>query len=272
MGKEKEFAEFEETSRKVRKTILDLIYNAKCPHIGSALSTVEGLVALYFKYLKNTPENPQNENRDRFILSKGHACPALYAVLFKRGYISNKYLDGFAKNGGTLELHPKRDLSRGIELSTGSLGHGLSIGAGMALCCKNDGKAYRAYVMLSDGDMNEGSTWEAVMFASQHKLANLVAIVDYNRIQAMGPTENIIDLDPLIDKWRAFGWNAVEVDGHDFEPIFGALESLSSEKPNVIIMRTVKGKGISFMENTTMWHYRSPDDEEYKLALKELSK
>ncbi len=259
-------------SKKIRKSILDLIYKTKSPHIGPSFSIVEILVALYFKVLNVSPDNASNHNRDRFILSKGHACPALYAVLAERGFISKDDLDGFATNDGILEQHPNIDLDKGIEVSTGSLGHGLSIGTGMALAGKVDKKQYRVYVLLSDGELNEGSVWEAIMFAGHHKLSNLIAFVDYNKIQALGCTRDIIDLEPLGEKWRSFGWNVQEIDGHNFEQIFTALNSLSPEKPNVILLHTVKGNGVLFMENNLLWHYRAPDDKEYKLALKELSK
>ena len=259
-------------SKKIRKSILNLIYNTKSPHIGPSFSVVEILVSLYFKTLRVFPENPFNPDRDRFILSKGHACPALYAVLAERSFIGEDDLEGFAVNNGILEQHPNIDLNKGIEVSTGSLGHGLSIGTGMALAGKVDKKQYRVYVLLSDGELNEGSVWEAIMFAGHHKLSNLIAFVDYNKIQALGCTRDIIDLEPLGEKWKSFGWNVQEIDGHNFEQIFTALNSLSLEKPNVILLHTVKGKGVSFMENNLLWHYRAPDDKEYKLALKELMK
>jgi transketolase len=262
---------YEEISRKVRKVVLDIIYKSKSPHIGSSFSIAEILVALYYKVLNISPDDTHNPDRDRFILSKGHACPTLYAVLAERGFLSNDDLKGFAVNGGTLEQHPSMDLSRGIEVSTGSLGHGLSIGAGMALAGLNDSKRYEVYVILGCGELNEGSVWEAIMFAGQHRLNNLVALVDYNKIQAMGHTRDIIDLEPLGEKWKSFGWDVQEIDGHNFEQIFKSLNSLSSEKPNVIILHTIKGKGVSFMEDRLLWHYRTPDDKEYKLALRELS-
>lgn len=262
---------YEFLSKRIRKTILDMIYKTKSPHIGSSFSIVEALVALYFKFLNISPDDTFDPERDRFILSKGHGCPAFYAVLAERGFISREELNGFAVNDGILEQHPSRDLIKGIEVSTGSLGHGLSIGTGMALACKVDKKQYKVYVLLSDGELNEGSVWEAIMFAGHHKLNNLAAFVDYNKIQALGCVRDIIDLEPLGEKWRSFGWCVQEIDGHNFEQIFNSLNSLSSEKPNVIILNTVKGKGVSFMENQLLWHYRAPNDEEYELALKELS-
>ncbi len=260
-------------SKKVRRSILDIIYKTKSPHIGSSFSSVEILVSLYFKVLSVSPENPFNPNRDRFILSKGHACPAFYAVLAERGFLTEEDLKGFAVNDGVLEQHPTRDVKRGIEVSTGSLGHGLSMGIGMALAAKRDKKNYEIYVLLSDGELDEGSVWEAAMFASHHGLDNLVAIVDYNKIQALGYTKDIINLEPLSQRWSSFGWAVREIDGHDFGHIFEALGSIpfSAGKPSIIIAHTVKGKGVSFMEDKVLWHYRAPDDEEYQIALKELS-
>ncbi|MEW6409356.1 MAG: transketolase [Nitrospirota bacterium] len=263
--------DFISLSKKIRKSILHLIYKTKSPHIGPSFSVVEILVALYFKVLNVSHENMHNPDRDRFILSKGHACAALYAVLVERGFLSKNAFEGFAVNGGTLEQHPTRNLNCGIEITTGSLGHGLSIGTGMALAGKVDNRKYKVYVLLSDGELNEGSVWEAIMFAGHHRLNNLIALVDYNKMQALGCTRDIIDLEPLNEKWRSFGWHVQEIDGHDFKQIFDVLNSLSPEKPNVIILHTVKGKGVSFMENQLLWHYRAPDDGEYKLALKELS-
>ena len=264
------FGHFIKKSLNVRKTILDIIYKTKSPHIGSSFSIVEILVALYFHQLNISSDAPLNPDRDRFILSKGHACATLYAVLAERGFISKDDLNGFAVNDGVLEQHPNIDLTKGIEVSTGSLGHGLSIGTGMALAGKVDNKQHKIYVLLSDGELNEGSVWEAVMFAGHHKLNNLTAIIDHNKIQALGCTRDIINLEPIGEKWGCFGWNVQEINGHNFKQIFNALNSLSLTQPNVIILHTIKGKGVSFMENELLWHYRAPDEKEYELALKEL--
>jgi transketolase len=260
-------------SKKVRKNILKIIHETKSPHIGSSLSTVEILVSLFFKVLKVSPEDPANPERDRFILSKGHACPALYSVLSEKGFMCEEDIQGFAVNCGTLEQHPTRDIKRGIEVSSGSLGHGLSIGIGMALAAKRDRKEHRIYVLMSDGELNEGSVWEAAMFASHHNLDNLVAMIDYNKMQALGYTKDIINLEPLSQKWSSFGWAVKEIDGHDYGQILEVFDKVpfSTNKPNIIIAHTVKGKGISFMEDKLLWHYRPPSDEEYEMALKELS-
>ncbi len=260
-------------SQTIRRSILDMVYTTKSPHIGSSFSTVELLIALYFNTLSVSPSDPYNPDRDRFIFSKGHACPALYAVLAERGFLSRKDIAGFAVNDGVLEQHPRRDIKRGVEVSSGSLGHGLSIGAGMALAAKNDGRGYRTYVLLGDGELNEGSIWEAAMFASHHGLDNLVALVDYNKIQALGNSNDIINLEPLSQRWSSFGWAAKQIDGHDFEQICGALDSIpfSVGKPSIIVAHTIKGKGVSFMENQVLWHYRAPNDEEYTAALREVA-
>jgi transketolase len=267
-----ELDRYESIANKVRRKTLDIIYKTKSPHIGPSFSIVEMLVAIYFKYMKVFPGDVMNLDADKFILSKGHACATLYTVLYEKGFMSMEDLDGFAVDGGLLEHHPSRDLSRYIDVSTGSLGHGLSIGAGMALADKIDNKERKIYVVLGDGELNEGSVWEAVMFAAHHGFNNLVAIVDYNKMQALGHIKNILGLDPLGDKWKSFGWEVQEIDGHDFEQIFNAFDSLSDKKPNVVIMNTVKGKGVSFMEDQLLWHYRCPDDEEYKKAVKELTR
>lgn len=242
----------QDIAKRVRKNILEMIYTTQSPHIGGSLSCVEILLALYFKVLKE---------EDRFILSKGHACPALYAVLFEKGVIDN--LGGFAVDGGSLEAHPKRNPDLGIELTTGSLGMGLSVGAGMAKAADSG-----VFVLLSDGDLEEGATWQAMMFSAHHKLNNLIAVIDYNKLQALGRTENILSLEPLKEKIEAFGWEAREVDGHNIDQLVSALEK--GEKPLAVIAHTKKGKGISFMEDNPLWHSKSPNEQEYNKALEEL--
>ncbi len=260
-------------SKQIRRKILDMIYETKSPHIGPSFSAVEILVTLYYKVLSIDPSNPTRFDRDRFILSKGHACPALYAVLGERGFLSDGEIERFAINDGLLEQHPTRNVKRGIEVSTGSLGHGLSIGAGMALAAKQDGHAGRVFVLLGDGELNEGAVWEAGMFAAHHRLHNLTAIVDYNKIQALGRIQDIIGLEPLTSKWTSFGWSAQEVDGHDYDSLFSACEGLpfSADRPSIIIAHTIKGKGVPFMEDKLLWHYRCPDELEYQQASRELS-
>jgi transketolase len=270
---EKEVAEYKNIAKHIRRTILNMIYRTKSPHIGSSLSMVEILVALYFRVLSIDPEKPNDPNRDRFVLSKGHGCPALYATLTQRGFFSKDVLDRFAIDGGYLEQHPTRDVSAGIEISSGSLGHGLSLGAGMAIAAKYDRYSYRVFVFLGDGELDEGSNWEAIMFAAHHELDSLVAIVDYNKLQILGRTSEVLNLEPLADKWRSFGWAVREIDGHDFKQIIETLEKTPflSRKPSVVIAHTIKGKGISFMEDELCWHDKYPDEEEYKKALAELA-
>jgi transketolase len=259
-----------ELATKIRRHVLQMTHDAKCSHIGSALSCADILAVLYNDILRVKPEQPDWEDRDRFILSKGHACSALYAVLAERGFFPINDLNTFYRNDG-LSGHVSHYIS-GVEASTGSLGHGLPIACGMALAGKRDKKDYRVFCLLSDGDLNEGSTWEAIMFAKQHKLDNLVAIVDYNQSQALGDSKNIINLDTISDKFRAFGWWTKKIDGHNLESIRKSLTDIpeSIYYPTCIIAHTIKGKGVSFMEAQTKWHYAYPNDEELKKAVEEL--
>ena len=263
-----------EQALRIRKRVLEMCYSAGSGHIGSSFSIVEILTALYFRCMRIPTEGEKGSDRDRLILSKGHGCPTLYAALCDRGFLPESVLDGFCRDGGVLEQHPTRNPKYGIDVSSGSLGHGLSIGAGMALSGKLNGEEHRVFVIMSDGEANEGSTWEAVLFAAQHGLDNLVVIVDYNKMQALGKTCDIIGLDPFSSKWEAMGWAAREVDGHDFSEVVPTLEQVPflSGKPSVIIAHTVKGKGVSFMENDLLWHYRCPEEEEYQKAMCELCK
>jgi transketolase len=259
-------------AKAIRRDILNLCFKTGSSHIGSSFSIVEILTALYFKSLNISPETAMSPERDRFILSKGHGCPALYAALHHRGFIGQDVLEGFARDGGTLEQHPTRKLEWGIECSTGSLGHGLSVGAGVALAAKHDKRDSRVFVLLSDGETNEGSTWEAAMFAAQHRLDNLVAVIDYNKMQALGTTEEVIRLDPYAEKWESFGWSTVQVNGHDIGKLTDAFDRVPflPGKPSCVIAHTVKGKGVCFMENDLLWHYRCPDPEEFEKAICEL--
>jgi len=263
---------YKKISKEVRREILEMVYRTKSPHIGSSLSLVEILVALYFRFLRISPKNPRDKFRDRLILSKGHACHALYATLFKRGFLDRKVLNGFAIDGGTLAQHPNSKPEWGIEISTGSLGHGLSIGAGMALAQKHDKLNSRTFVIMGDGELEEGSIWEAAMFAAHHKLDNLVGIVDNNQLQFFGRTKEIVSLEPLSLKWQAFGWEVREVDGHDFKGLIATFKKIPFKKgkPSLVLAHTTKGKGISFMEDNYIWHSKYPDEEEYRKALKEL--
>lgn len=267
-----EFEEQSAFSRKIRLHVLDMISHAKSAHIGSSFSMVDILTVLYHDILRVRPQEPDWCERDRFILSKGHACAGLYAVLAERGFFPKDWLDNFYLNDSHLAGHITQSAVPGIEISTGSLGHGLPVANGMALAAKRDEKRYRIFTLLSDGECDEGSVWEAILFAPHHKLDNLVAIVDYNKIQSFGTVDEVLKLDPLADKWKAFGWSVQEIDGHDFGEIKTALNCIPrvTEKPTCIIAHTVKGKGVSFMEEKLLWHYRSPQDEEYKAARAEL--
>jgi transketolase len=255
----------QELARSIRVHSLEMTHKAKSSHIGSCLSIADILAVLYEEVMTIRPELPNWESRDRFILSKGHACAALYAVLAECGFFPKEQLDSFYQNGSLLLGHTNHYVP-GVEVSTGSLGHALSIGCGMALATKQ-----KVYVLLGDGDCDEGSTWEAAMFASQHKLANLIAIVDYNKMQALGNIASILDLNPLTKKWQAFGWTTREIDGHNPEQIEEAIQRISIyEQPICVIAHTTKGKGVSFMENKIEWHYKFPNKEELERALLEL--
>lgn len=268
------FQTYESHAREIRKNVVKMVASGKAAHIGGALSVVDILAVLYFGILRVRPKNPNWSNRDRFILSKGHAATALYSVLAQRGFASKKILEKYYQDGCSLAGHPIKGCMPGIEVSTGSLGHGLPIGLGMALAGKHGKKPYRVFVVLSEGDCNSGSTWEAAMLASHLKLDNLVAIHDYNKIQAMGYSREIMGLDPLPDKWQAFGWSTKEIDGHNYQQIEKALTKIpfKKNKPSVVIAHTVKGKGVSFMEDSLAWHYQWPNEEQLKRALKELER
>lgn len=260
-----------ELARRARIESLKMVHNARASHIASALSIIDILAVLYEEILNVFPADPDNPIRDRFILSKGHACVGVYAILAERGFFPLDWLNTSGENNSHLGGHVTYNVP-GVELSTGSLGHGLPVGCGMAIASKRDKKDYRIFVLLSDGELDEGSNWEAALFASQHHLNNLVGIIDYNKIQGFGNVHEIINLDPLMEKFRSFGWAVKEIDGHDLDQISNSLEYIPFEKgkPSMVIAHTIKGKGVSFMENQLAWHYKSPNDDELILALKEL--
>ena len=259
-------------ARKIRGHVLRMTHRAKSSHVGTSLSMAELLAVLYGGALRVNGAAPGWPDRDRFILSKGHGCAGLYAVLAERGFFPLDWLEGFYQNGSRLSGHITDKGVPGVEVSTGALGHGLSIGCGMALSAKRDGLDYRVFTLVSDGECDEGSLWEAALFAPHHKLDNLVAIVDYNKIQSLGSVQDVLNLDPLGAKWRSFGWAVQEVDGHDLDQVISALTRLPIEtgRPSCIVAHTVKGKGVSFMENELLWHYRSPNEEELQRALAEV--
>lgn len=262
----------EELAHRLRVHSVRMTHSARASHVGSSLSTVELLAVLYRKILRIDPDHPQWAQRDRFVLSKGHGCAAYYAVLAEAGFFPVDWLETFYQDGSKLPGHATHTYVPGVEVSTGSLGHGLSMATGMALAGNRDHANYRVFCMLSDGECDEGSTWEPILFAPQHKLDNLVVVVDYNKIQALGTTKEVMDLDPFADKWRAFGWTVEEIDGHNIPEIEKCLGSVPFETghPSCVIAHTVKGKGVSFMENSLLWHYRIPQGEEYVAALDEL--
>lgn len=256
----------------LRGTVVTMCHDSKSAHLGSSLSCLDILTAAYWHVLKIDPANPKDENRDRFILSKGHAAMALYATLANRGYFPVEELKTYNQDNGRLAEHPPANLLPGVEAATGSLGHGLPIGVGMAVAGRIHKKPYRVYALLSDGENNEGSVWEAAMFASAQKLENLCVIIDYNKWQATARSNETLMLSPLADKWRAFGWDAHEIDGHDVGEVARRMQNLpnGSGKPVALIAHTVKGKGVSFMEDDNNWHYRAPTSDEVVAAHKEL--
>jgi len=260
-------------ANRMRIEIVKMIGAAGSGHPGGSLSEVELLAALYFRVLRHDPANPSWENRDRFVLSKGHGCPALYVVLAEAGYLDPALLPTLRKLGSPLQGHPDKRVLPVLEASTGSLGMGLSIAIGMALAAKLDKRDYHTFVMVGDGEIQEGQNWEAAMFAPFHRLGNLTLIVDYNHQQLDGFLKDILDPAPLREKLAAFGWNAVEIDGHDFAQVIPALEKAranTSDHPIAIVANTIKGKGVSFMENNPKWHGVAPKKEEVEAAVKEL--
>lgn len=259
-------------SKEIRKKVIKMVYCSQTAHLGSSLSIADILTVLYSKIMSIDPKNPLAEDRDRFLLSKGHAVAVLYATLAQRGFFPEEVLESYCCDGGKLPGHSTMGCVSGVEVSTGSLGHGLPMGAGMALAAKNDRKNYRVFVLMSDGECEEGSVWEAALFSSHHKLDNLVGIIDYNKLQALGRTNEILNLEPLVEKWESFGWKVKEIDGHNFSEIENSLSEIPFEKdkPSLVIAHTIKGKGISFMEDKLESHYKKLDKESYEKALKEL--
>lgn len=259
-------------ARRIRKQVVLMTSHAKSSHIGTNLSIVELLAVLYGSVMRVNPARPDWTERDRFVLSKGHGCASLYAVLAEQDFFPLDWLGSYYQDGSHLAGHITHTNVPGVDASTGSLGHGLPIACGMALVGKRENRPYRVFALLSDGECDEGSTWEAALFAPHHHLDNLVAIVDYNKIQSLGTVKEVLNLEPLKAKWDAFGWAVREIDGHDLEEIDKTLRSIpfEPERPSCIVAHTVKGKGISFMENKVLWHYRAPIGEELQQALAEL--
>lgn len=256
----------------VRQDIIEMITESASGHPGGSLSAVEILTALYFGEMRVNPANPKWEDRDRFVLSKGHGAPALYSVLAEKGFFDKKELMTLRKIGSMLQGHPNMNDTPGIDMSTGSLGQGISAANGMAIAGKIDNKDYRVYALLGDGELEEGEVWEAAMTAAHYKLDNLTAFIDHNGLQIDGPITSVMSPEPVSDKFRAFGWNVIDIDGHNFDEIFKAIDMAKSVKgkPTMIVAKTVKGKGVSFMENNASWHGTAPNKEQCEKALSEI--
>ncbi len=265
-------AELESTARHIRGKIIEMSHKTGAAHLGSSLSCVDILVALYWNVLSINPDNPSVRDRDRFILSKGHAASALFAALAFKGFFSLDVLDTFAMPGSRLEEHPGPNCISGVEAATGSLGHGLPLGIGMAIASRIRKLDYRVFALLSDGECNEGSVWEAAMFAAGQRLDHVLVIIDFNKWQATGRSCEVMALRPLKEKWISFGWSAYEIDGHNMSELVDVLNNFpdGSGKPVAVIANTIKGKGVSFMEDDNNWHYRIPDEQEINKAKKEL--
>ncbi|WP_342120265.1 transketolase [Pseudoduganella sp. OTU4001] len=260
----------EDLAQRIRLQCLHMCHSKKASHLGGAFSVADILAVLYGSVLVKDPSQPKAPQRDRLFYSKGHACTALYAALAESGYFPRAELDTFTDNGSYLTSHVNHKVA-GVELSTGSLGHALSVAAGVALAGKRRGQGWHTYAIVSDGELDEGSNWEAILFAPHHGLDQLTLVVDYNKIQSFGSTAEVLNLDPLADKFTAFGWETLEVDGHDHAALQAALaQGGRSGKPRVVIAHTIKGKGVSFMEHQLAWHYKSPDAAQYEAARQEL--
>lgn len=264
---------YQELANKVRRHVVQMTHGARSSHVATSLSMADLLAVLFTDILRIDPSRPIAAERDRFILSKGHGCAGLYAVLAERAFFPVEWLDSFYQNGSRLAGHITHKGVPGVEVSTGALGHGLSIACGMALVGKRDGRPYRVFALLSDGECDEGSSWEAALFAPHHGLDNLIVIVDYNKIQSLGFVREVLNLEPFAAKWAAFGWSVREIDGHDFGQIRDTLMKVPFElgRPSCVIAHTVKGKGVTYMENKLLWHYRAPNDQELEQALRELA-
>lgn len=262
-----------ELARRVRAHVLRMAHAGKSSHVASGLSVSDILAVLYGSVLQVDPDHPDHPDRDRFVLSKGHAGAALYASLAERGFFGTSLLRQHYQNGSFFSGHVNHVGVPGVELSTGSLGHGLSVAAGMAWRARRMGASWRCYVLMSDGECDEGSVWEAAMFAAHQNLSNLVAVIDYNRLQSLGTTDETLSLEPLAGKWRAFGWDVLSVDGHDHDSLQYAMDIRGRRdcRPRCIVANTTKGKGVSFMENKVVWHYRPPDADELRRALVEVA-
>ncbi len=269
---EQDVLELEKITKQLREDVVTMVYLAGSGHPGGSLSAAEIMAALYFHVLNIKPEEPKWPDRDRFILSKGHCCPVYYAALAHRGYFSTEELKTLRKYGSILQGHPDMLMTPGVDMTAGSLGNGLSIGVGMALSARLHKQTYTTYVLMGDGELQEGANWEAAMSASTRHLDNLVGIVDCNGLQINGWVNDIVRIEPLSDKWKAFGWNVVEINGNDMRAVLAAFHQAKTFRgaPTVILARTSKGKGVSFMEDNKDWHGKAPNEAEYKQALAEI--
>ncbi|MBS1715438.1 MAG: transketolase [Armatimonadetes bacterium] len=267
---ERTFQSTEELALRIRRHAVEMTHLGNSSHVGACLSMADIVAVLYGSVLQFDPSRPQSPDRDRFVLSKGHAGAGIYAALAECGFMPVEKLKTHYQDGSDLSGHVSHKGIPGVELSTGSLGHGLGVGCGMAYGAKLDGETWRTYVLLSDGECDEGSNWESILFAGHHRLDNLTAVVDYNKIQSLAPVRETLELEPFADKWRDFGWAVVESDGHDHDALKAAFSAGPDGRPKVVVAHTTKGKGVSFMEGQVLWHYRSPQGDEYEAALRAL--
>ena len=266
------YKDLEVVANNMRINIVNMLTESKSGHPGGSLSACEIVAALYFKEMNIDPKNPGWENRDRFVLSKGHGAPVLYAALAEKGYFPKEELMSLRKIDSMLQGHPDMKGTPGVDMTTGSLGQGLAAANGIALAGKIDKKDYRVYALIGDGESQEGIIWEAAMFAAHHKLDNITVFLDHNGLQIDGPNEDVMSIEPIEDKFKAFGWHVINIDGHSFEEIFAAIDEAKNTKgkPTMIVAKTIKGKGVSFMENQVGWHGKAPSEEETKIAIDEL--
>ena len=263
----------EKRARAIRRAIVNMVYGVGSGHPGGSLSAADIFATMYFHQLRIDPTHPDWPERDRFIVSKGHAAPALYASLAQRGFFPEAELVTFRQLDSRLQGHPDRNKTPGVDMTAGALGHGLSIGSGLALAARLNGASYRTYVLLGDGEIQAGVAWEGAMTAAKYHLDNLTAILDFNGVQLDGMVADIMPMDPVADKWRAFGWHVLEIDGHNIRQILEALDAVTKihARPTIIVAHTIKGKGISYMENKSMWHGRAPTKDQYEQAMAELA-
>lgn len=265
-------SELEKEAVEIRKRTLEIIYNAAGGHTGGSLSSIDILTALYFSVMNIDPANADDPERDRFILSKGHSVEGYYAVLARRGFIPDSILDTYGKFNSILTGHPTRKI-KGMEVNSGALGHGLSVGVGMSLAAKRQGRNFRTFVLMGDGEHGEGSIMEAAAFAGHYKLDNIIAIIDRNKLQISGPTEEVLAIEDIGGKYKSCGWSVCEVDGHDISALINVFSKcpVESGKPTFVIANTIKGKGVSFMENKAVWHHKVPNEDQLTKAFKELN-